>query len=172
MKKKRHQFLKRSLKKLNHLSNLNPMNVFVTKRYEFDAAHRLPNHKGACRYIHGHRYAIEVTVKATVNSQANSPTEGMVIDFQDLKEIVKNQIVDVWDHTLLLYKNDPLLKNSSTFIDQRVVQTDYVPTAENMARDAFESLKKRISDMSSSNPITLVKVRLYETPTTWVDVEL
>jgi 6-pyruvoyltetrahydropterin/6-carboxytetrahydropterin synthase len=144
--------------------------VSATKRFEFDAAHRLPNHQGLCRNIHGHRYALEVTVRGDLATVSGASDEGMVVDFHDLKKIVAEEIVAPWDHALLLYKEDPILRDSKVFEGQKLVLMSGVPTAENMAVEIHQKLSNAFRVFDNNRPIALEKIRLYETPTSWVDV--
>ena len=57
----------------------------ITRRLEFDAGHRIPNHGSQCRHLHGHRYALEVTVGGPVVATPGAADEGMVIDFSAVK---------------------------------------------------------------------------------------
>ncbi len=59
----------------------------ITRRLEFDAGHRIPHHGGQCRHLHGHRYAIELTVQGPVHESHGQADDGMVIDFGDIKRI-------------------------------------------------------------------------------------
>jgi 6-pyruvoyltetrahydropterin/6-carboxytetrahydropterin synthase len=81
----------------------------ITRRLEFDAGHRLPNHKSQCRHLHGHRYAVEITVEAEVVDKKGSPDEGMVLDFSDVKSIAKQVLVDKWDHAFLAHCDDKVM---------------------------------------------------------------
>ena len=76
----------------------------ITTRMEFDSGHRIPNHKSVCKNLHGHRYAIEVTVKGEIGEQIHESDFGMVIDFKDAKHLIKKVIVDEWDHAFIAYE--------------------------------------------------------------------
>lgn len=144
----------------------------ATKQFKFEMAHRLPSHKGDCRYIHGHSYLIEVTAEA--NSQLDS--NGMVVDFSQLKRFC-NLVIGNWDHALMLYKNDPLVSalNHLHLFDgvyAKLIQVDYEPTAENMA----EYLYNRLNDMIKSDNrlgeklnYFISKVTVWETATSYAE---
>ena len=106
----------------------------ITTRMEFDSGHRIPNHKSVCRNLHGHRYAIEVTVKGEIGEQSDESDFGMVIDFSDLKKIVKEEIVDVFDHATVFNKNTPHVELAKELSDRghSVLLVDYQPTSEMM----------------------------------------
>ena len=78
----------------------------ITTKLEFDAGHRIPSHKSSCKNLHGHRYAIEVTIKGEVVSDKSNSDFGMVMDFKDAKELIKKTIVEEWDHSFIVYKGD------------------------------------------------------------------
>lgn len=141
----------------------------ITTRLEFDAGHRIPHHKSQCRNLHGHRYAIEITLSGDIIVNESASENGMVMDFSDVKTIAKTAIVNVWDHAFLVYKNDlEVLNFLNTLPDHKTVIFPTVPTAENMAQEAFKILKAKYQD-TYGNHLTLEKVRLYETPNNWAD---
>ena len=141
----------------------------ITTRLEFDAGHRIPSHKSQCRNLHGHRYAIEITLSGDIIEQPGSSDEGMVMDFSDVKAIARTAVVDVWDHAFIVYRGDTMVRE---FLDSlpnhRTVIMDSVPTAENMAAEAFRILNERYQDVYG-NHLRLERVRLYETPNSWAD---
>lgn len=141
----------------------------ITTRLEFDAGHRIPSHKSQCRNLHGHRYALEITLSGDIITAENTSEHGMVMDFSDVKAIAKKYVVDVWDHAFLVYQHD---KEVLTFLNSldnhKTVIFPTVPTAENMAAEAFKILKSQYQD-TYGNQLNLEKVRLYETPNSWAD---
>lgn len=141
----------------------------ITTRLEFDAGHRIPNHKSQCRNLHGHRYAIEITLSGDIISASDVSENGMVMDFSDVKQIARTSVVDVWDHAFLVFKDDkPILDFLNTLPNHKTVIFPSVPTAENMAAEAFRILKSQYKD-TYGNHLTLERVRLYETPNSWAD---
>lgn len=143
--------------------------MHITTRLEFDAGHRIPNHKSQCKNLHGHRYAMEITLSGDIISQDNVSENGMVMDFSDVKAIAKRAVVDVWDHAFLVYQHDAEVLNFlNSLANHKTVVFPTVPTAENMANEAFRILKDRYQD-TYGNHLKLEKVRLYETPNSWAD---
>jgi 6-pyruvoyltetrahydropterin/6-carboxytetrahydropterin synthase len=141
----------------------------ITTRLEFDAGHRIPCHKSQCRNLHGHRYAIEITLSGDIIQQENTSENGMVMDFSDVKAIARRAVVDVWDHAFLVYKNDTVVLDFlKTLPDHKTVIMSTVPTAENMAAEVFRILKSEYQD-TYGNHLKLERVRLYETPNSWAD---
>jgi 6-pyruvoyltetrahydropterin/6-carboxytetrahydropterin synthase len=141
----------------------------ITTRLEFDAGHRIPDHKSQCRNLHGHRYALEITLSGDIISQEKASENGMVMDFSDVKQIARNSVVDVWDHAFLVYKNDAqVLDFLNTLPNHKTVIFSSVPTAENMAAEAFRILQNQYKDVYG-NHLKLERVRLFETPNSWAD---
>lgn len=141
----------------------------ITTRLEFDSGHRIPCHKSQCRNLHGHRYAMEITLSGDIIQQEGSSEQGMVMDFSDVKAIARKHVVDVWDHAFLVYKGDTeVLTFLNTLPNHKTVVMDTVPTAENLAAEAFKILKLHYKDVFG-NHLTLERVRLYETPNSWAD---
>lgn len=140
----------------------------ITRRLEFDAGHRIPNHASLCRHLHGHRYAIEVTVEGPLVADPASPEQGMVTDFSRVKSIARD-LVDDWDHAFLVYAGDTAVR---TFLDSlpghRTVVFVQPPTAEHLAEVAFARLREAYA-AEYGERLMLTRVRLYETPNCWAD---
>ncbi len=143
--------------------------MHITTRLEFDAGHRIPCHKSQCRNLHGHRYALEITLSGDIITQDNLSESGMVMDFSDVKRIARESVVDVWDHAFLVFKDDfEVLNFLNTMQNHKTVVFPTVPTAENMAAEAFKILRNQYKD-TYGNHLKLERVRLYETPNSWAD---
>jgi 6-pyruvoyltetrahydropterin/6-carboxytetrahydropterin synthase len=141
----------------------------ITRRLEFDAGHRIPDHASQCRHLHGHRYALEVTLSGDVIRADGSPVNGMVMDFSEVKAIAKTQVVDAWDHAFLVYRGDRTVADFLAALPgHKTVVLDVVPTAENLAALAFRILDPLYHD-SYGNHLRLERVRLFETPNCWAD---
>jgi 6-pyruvoyltetrahydropterin/6-carboxytetrahydropterin synthase len=141
----------------------------ITRRLEFDAGHRIPAHKSQCRHLHGHRYALEITLTGDIISDVHSTNDGMVMDFSEVKEIAKVHVVDKWDHAFLVARSDTTVVDFLCALpDHKTVVLDTVPTAENLARTAFNILEPLYRD-AYGNHLRLERVRLYETPNCWAD---
>ncbi len=141
----------------------------ITRRLEFDAGHRIPDHASQCRHLHGHRYAIEVTLSGEIIKADGLPVNGMVMDFADVKRIANECVVGRWDHAFLVYRGDTqIMSLLSAIPDHKTVVLDVVPTAENLAAEAFRILDPAYRD-TYGNHLRLERVRLYETPNCWAD---
>ncbi len=143
----------------------------ITRRLEFDAGHRIPDHASQCRHLHGHRYAIEITLSGEVIETPGQAITGMVMDFGEVKAIAREHVVDRWDHAFLVYRGDTAVAEFLAGLPgHKTVVLDVVPTAENLAREAFRILDARYRD-TYGNQLQLERVRLYETPNCWADAE-
>jgi 6-pyruvoyltetrahydropterin/6-carboxytetrahydropterin synthase len=143
--------------------------MLITRRLEFDAGHRIPSHKSKCRHLHGHRYAIEITLSGEIITEAGASEQGMVMDYSEVKRIANNVVVDKWDHAFLVYAEDAkVLQFLQSLGDHKTVVLDAPPTAENLALTAFRILDEAYQD-SYGNHLRLEQVRLYETPNCWAD---
>lgn len=152
------------------MSTPTPPRIEVTRRLEFDAGHRLPNHASQCRNVHGHRYALEITLTATVIRQEGAADDGMVMDFGEIKSIARKKLVDLWDHAFLVWKGDTIMRDFLAMIPgHKTVVMDEVPTAENLAAAAYQILEHAYRDRYARE-LTLTRVRLYETPNCWSDI--
>jgi len=135
--------------------------VRVTKEFDFEMAHALWGYDGLCKNLHGHSYKLFVTVIGTPITDENDIKLGMVIDFGDLKRIVKPMIVDVLDHSVVLSKKAPseaLIQAKPMF--DRIHLLDYQPTCENMVIDFANKIKDKLP-----KGVELYSVKLYETAT-------
>ena len=143
--------------------------MLITRRLEFDAGHRIPDHKSQCRHLHGHRYALEITLRGEIIRQEGHATNGMVMDFADVKALAREHLVDRWDHAFLVYAGDqPVVDFLQSLPEHKTVLLDCVPTAENLAEKAFSTLDAVFRERFGSQ-LQLERVRLYETPNCWAD---
>ncbi len=141
----------------------------ITRRLEFDAGHRIPDHASQCKHLHGHRYVIEITLTGDIIHAAGNPANGMVMDFGEIKHIAKRHLVDQWDHAFLAFRDDtPIVDFLGSLPDHKTVLLDAVPTAENLALIAFRILDTQYAD-TFGNHLRLEQVRLFETPNCWAD---
>ena len=145
--------------------------MLITRRLEFDAGHRIPDHKSQCRHLHGHRYAIEITLSGDIINKAGDAANGMVMDFSQVKALAMAHLVERWDHAFLAFRDDHAIVDFlASLPDHKTVILNCVPTAENLARLAFDTLDPVYRD-TYGNHLQLQRVRLYETPNCWADAE-
>ena len=141
-------------------------NIRLTKEFKFETAHALMGYDGLCKHIHGHSYELLVTVIGKPIEEDNNPKLGMVMDFGDLKKIVKEEVVDKMDHCLILNEKGTkaeVLKQSDEMFE-RVVTVPYQPTSEMMLIDFAERIKPRLPEH-----ITLHHMLLRETVTSYAE---
>lgn len=143
--------------------------MLITRRLEFDAGHRIPGHHGQCRHLHGHRYALEVTLSGDIIATEGAAEQGMVMDFSEVKRIAWESLVEGWDHAFLVYARDaPVAAFLRSLSGHKTVELEAPPTAENLAAIAFRVLDAAYQDRYG-NHLRLERVRLYETPNCWAD---
>jgi 6-pyruvoyltetrahydropterin/6-carboxytetrahydropterin synthase len=138
--------------------------MLITKTIEIDMGHRIPNHKSKCKNIHGHRYKIEVGVNDKLITKKGDSSEGMVIDFGDLKEIMITQIDNKFDHGFCIYEKDEFwifFNQLRKEYDQKIIITDFIPTVENLSKHWYELIKPRLNDLG----IKIKYIKVWETPT-------
>jgi len=139
--------------------------IRVTKRFHFEMAHILYKYDGLCRNIHGHSYNLEVTLFGETLNRPGDPKDGMVLDFGDLKTIVKSEIVNRFDHALMVSRMVPesqleLLKKTTN----RIIIVDFQPTSENIAAYIAKILQQHLP-----SGVSLFSIRLYETVTSFAE---
>lgn len=145
--------------------------MHITRRLEFDAGHRIPDHQSQCRHLHGHRYAIEITLSGDIIQASGQADNGMVLDFSEVKSLAKRHLVDAWDHAFFAYRGDRAIVDFlATLPGHKTVLLDSIPTAENLAAIAYATLAEVYRD-SYGNRLRLERVRLFETPNCWADAQ-
>ena len=143
--------------------------IRITRRLEFYAGHRIPDHRSQCRNLHGHRYVLELTLQGDMIEEEGSPERGMVMDFADIKSLANTHLVDLWDHAFLVYEGDHAVVDFlKTLPGHKTVVIDRIPTVENLVVLAYEKLAA-VYDGHYGINLQLVQVRLYETPNCWAD---
>jgi len=140
--------------------------IRITKQFTFETGHALYGYDGKCKNVHGHSYKLSVTVIGSPITDSTNVKFGMVIDFGDLKKIVKEDIVDIFDHATVFNQNTPHveLANELKLRGHHVILVDYQPTSENMVIDFADKIRKRLPDN-----IQLHSLRLQETETSFAE---
>jgi len=138
--------------------------IRITKQFSFETGHALYGYDGKCRNVHGHSYKLYVTVIGQPISDTTHVKLGMVIDFSDLKVIVKNKIVDVFDHATVFNKNTPHVELAKELSDRghNVLLVDYQPTSEMMIIDFANVIKQELP-----SHIKLHSLKLQETDSSY-----
>ncbi|HUH28264.1 6-carboxytetrahydropterin synthase [Gelidibacter sp.] len=140
--------------------------IRITKQFSFETGHALYGYDGKCKNVHGHSYKLSVTVIGKPITDASNVKFGMVIDFSDLKTIVKDEIVDVFDHATVFNKNTPHVELAKELKDRghSVLLVDYQPTSEMMVIDFAEKIIKHLPET-----IQLHSLKLQETDTSFAE---
>lgn len=140
--------------------------IRITKEFTFETGHALYGYDGKCRNVHGHSYHLSVTVIGTPIREAGHIKLGMVMDFGDLKRIVKEEVVDLFDHATVFNRNTPHVDLARTLEREghRVILADYQPTSENMVVDFAARIRARLPE-----GIELFSLRLRETGTAYAE---
>ncbi len=140
------------------------MRIRITKSFTFEMAHALQNYDGPCRHIHGHSYTLEVTISGEPVIDRTSPKLGMVMDFTDLKALVKELIIDPYDHALVLQKGYEEVILNPQNKSQKVIQTLFQPTSENLLIHFVEEIGFRLP-----SGVRLERMLLRETATSYTE---
>lgn len=141
-------------------------NIRITKQFNFETGHALFGYDGKCRNVHGHSYKLSVTVIGSPITDTTNVKLGMVIDFSDLKKIVKEEIVDQFDHATVFNKNTPHVELAKELTERghNVILANYQPTSENMVIDFAAKIKARLPQN-----ITLHSLKLQETDSSFAE---
>lgn len=144
---------------------MNTQKVRVTKKFTFDMAHALYGYDGPCKNIHGHTYHLSVTLMGAPIMDSGDVKLGMVIDFGDLKKIVKKHIIDIYDHALVLNEQAPYSKSEVIANEfEKVILVPFQPTCENLLLHFVTSIRNLFPAQ-----IQLMSIRLDETPTSFAE---
>ncbi|WP_107879460.1 6-carboxytetrahydropterin synthase QueD [Neisseria animaloris] len=136
----------------------------ITKIFTFDSSHMLDGHDGKCQNLHGHTYKLEVVVSDGLIQ--GGAKDGMVMDFSDLKTIVKRTIIEPFDHAFIYNGNNPRESQIAALLESwnmKTLRLGFRTTAENMTVEMFGRLK------NAGLPVSLI--RLWETPTSYAEYE-
>ena len=140
--------------------------IRITKQFTFETGHALYGYDGKCKNVHGHSYKLSVTVIGSPITDSSNVKFGMVIDFTDLKKIVKEEVVDQFDHATVFNQNTPHIELAKELQsrDHHVILVDYQPTSENMVIDFAAKIKKRLPEN-----ISLFSLKLQETESSFAE---
>ena len=139
----------------------------ITRRIEFDAGHRIPDHQHQCRHLHGHRYVLEVGISGAIKNENGAPDNGMVADFSKIKAILETHLIQKWDHAFLVWENDSVVLNFlNSLPNHKTVVFKKVPTVENLVLAAFDIL----SPVFAEQNLKITSLKLFETPNAWAEI--
>jgi 6-pyruvoyltetrahydropterin/6-carboxytetrahydropterin synthase len=134
----------------------------IAKEFRWEMGHRLPDHPGLCRNIHGHSYKMVVELEGEVQQN------GMIIDFYDLGLIVK-PLIEKLDHAFLVKRNDRKVYDFLKSNKMKMVAVDYSATVENICSDMLGRIVKEIKSRKIVN-ITGLSLKIYETPNSFAQM--
>lgn len=139
--------------------------IRLTKEFDFEMAHALWNYDGPCKNIHGHSYKLFVTVIGSPIEDSESNKYGMIIDFKDLKNLVKDKIISRFDHSVVISKLAPhdFVENVKQMFDAIEI-VDFQPTCENLIAYFAEELNNNLPKNAK-----LFSLKLYETATSYTE---
>ena len=140
--------------------------IRITKEFHFETGHALYGYDGLCKNVHGHSYKLAVTVMGSPIVDPSQTKNGMVLDFSDLKKIVKEEIVFPFDHATVLNVNSPHKELAEEMESQghKVLKVTYQPTSEMMVLDFADKIKMRLPE-----GISLFALKLRETETSFAE---
>lgn len=140
--------------------------IRITKKFDFEAGHALYGYDGKCKNLHGHSYKLHVTVIGEPINDPDNVKYGMVIDFGDLKNIVKEQIIDIFDHAMIFNADSPHLQLASELKSKghHIILVNYQPTSENLVVDFAQRISERLPEN-----VSLFSLRLQETESSYAE---
>jgi len=125
----------------------------VTKRIDFCYGHRLLDYDGICKHPHGHNAVAEIEIQTDALDRRN-----MVVDFNEIKRLIKGWIDRELDHKMILRRDDPLARSLEA-LGEPMYLLESNPTVERIAQLLF--------DVSHEHGLPVVRVTVWETPTSW-----
>jgi 6-pyruvoyltetrahydropterin/6-carboxytetrahydropterin synthase len=157
--------------------------VRITKEVTFDLCHQLLNHDGLCKNLHGHTYKLHVTLIGPTQGVAKeqflgdgqrlegaNPAEGMVIDFKHLKQIIKDTVMDKYDHAFVGKGDEPILKHIIALGMKHAI-LGVRTTCEEMTPIIFNDIQEALLKLGYAD-VKVESVKLWETPTSFAEYKL
>ncbi len=132
----------------------------IAKEFHWEMGHRLPEHFGKCKNIHGHSYRMIVEIEGSINDS------GMIMDYFDLKKTV-NPIIEELDHAFMVYEKDEEIVKFLQSVKSKMVIVKFQSTVENICKYILDKIKK--SSLPSN--VDKVKVRIFESVDDYAEEE-
>ena len=139
----------------------------IVKVIQWDMGHRVMNHRSICKGLHGHRYKAEICIEGELIEKEGVSEEGMVIDFDIMKKLIKNHIHDKADHRFMVYEGDPILRDkipSAIQEELNFLLVPFIPTVENIVRWCYDQLHNHMP-----KEVFIANCLLWETPNHWAE---
>ena len=134
----------------------------VSKRFRWEAAHRLPWHTQGCQHLHGHSYVMWIELDGTPDHR------GMVIDFKDIKKVI-NPLIEEWDHSILVDESDHELLQAIDLLQSKYYLFPCDTSSENLCLYVADYLKKNALDLLKAHHISSMTIRVQETETCYAE---
>lgn len=141
--------------------------MLITKTIERDMWHRLLDHASKCHNVHWHRYKAEITLEWEIKNHVWDGDNGMVVDFSDIKSIAKDFIDSERDHGYMFQQGD-VIGDMIVTTGLKWIMVDFPPTAECIVMELFARLES-LYKSKFINSVMLVSIKLWETPTSYVE---
>ena len=141
----------------------------ISRVFEFDAGHRIPNHKSECRNLHGHRYKLELSLEGPILNAEGESHEGMILDFSDIKTLV-NKIIDQLDHSFIVAEKDTQMLEFLKISGSKYTVLKSIPTVENIAQYLWSELDPQFKNTYNQS-LSLCQLTLWETPKCFVTLK-
>ena len=137
--------------------------INISRAFEWDMGHRVTNHASLCKNPHGHHYRMLVSVTGVIDEREGTTTQGMVVDFGTLKQLIDEAIVDMYDHSFVYWSKDDVMRRfADENPDFRMYGLSFVPTAERLVEFFAEEIKRVLQKKLPA--LRLSGVELFETP--------
>lgn len=145
----------------------------ICRKFEIESGHMLSKHPDKCKFPHGHSRTVECVLEAETLDERE-----MVCDFKLIKQVIAEHL-DAYDHAMCMNTNDPAFEEFRKRFGERVIPFENEdPTTEVIAREVFNTLKSKLSDLTESEEtrypfrnaeVRVVKVRVWETSSSWAE---
>lgn len=137
--------------------------ISITRQFEWDMGHRVTNHESLCKNPHGHRYKLLVEISGDIDDRSGEPSQGMVLDFGDLKKVIHKSVVDKYNHSFMYWSEDDVMREfARNNKELRFVEVPFVPTAECIVSSIAKTLQLQFNKELPG--IILESAILFETP--------
>jgi len=133
----------------------------IAKEFHWEMGHRLPEHFGKCKNIHGHSYRMIVELEGSLNA------DGMIMDYYDLKKIV-NPVVEKLDHAFMVYEKDEAIVQFLESMKSKKIIVEFQSTVENICKYILTEIQEQILPSN----VNKLKVRIFESVDDYAEEEI
>jgi len=132
----------------------------IAKEFHWEMGHRLPEHFGKCKNIHGHSYKMFVELEGEIDSR------GMIMDYYELKGMV-NPVIEELDHAFMVYKEDRETIKFLESVKSKKVVVEFQSTVENICKYILSEIRKKSLPLN----VKKIKVRIFESVDDYAEEE-